>query len=107
MIESKTTQQWRMFHFENPHVYERLVKLSRELRKRGQRYYSIAGLFEVLRFEHIFKTTGSEFKLANDFKPYYARLLMHKHKDLDGFFKLKVSVADEIDYPYEIKRGKI
>jgi Txe/YoeB family toxin of Txe-Axe toxin-antitoxin module len=98
MSESKVTKEWRIFHNENPKVYKRLVQLSRELKKSGQPFYSIAGLFEVLRFEYALKTTGIEFKLQNNFKPYYSRLVMTKHRDLRDFFKIRMSMADEVDF---------
>lgn len=51
--------------------------------------WSIAGAFEVARWELRFSTTDKSFKLRNDFKPHYARLIMEEVKELDGFFKTK------------------
>lgn len=60
-----------------------------EARRRGFDVWSIAGAFEVARWELRFSTTDKSFKLRNDFKPHYARLIMEEVKELDGFFKTK------------------
>ena len=106
--QSPLTRQWREFHALNPHIYRLLVRYSRQLKKAGEKQYSMVGLFEVIRFEHYIKTRtlhSDPFKLNNDYRSYYARLIMAKCKDLDGFFKVRASTADEIDYQYEISQG--
>lgn len=35
------------------------------------------------------KTTGSDFKISNDFIAYYARLFHHDHPKHEGFFRTK------------------
>jgi hypothetical protein len=48
-------------------------------------------LFEVLRWGHgMARVTGAdEFKLNNNFKAHYARLLMQTTPELSGFFELR------------------
>jgi hypothetical protein len=81
------------FHRDNPHVYSKLRDLALELRHRGHRRYGINGLCEVVRWHHALKTTG-EFKLNNNHRPYYARLLMQEPA-LRGFFSKRTARADE------------
>lgn len=78
------------FHSENPHVLDRLETLALEAYRRGKRRWSIAAIYEVARWEH-FRTTGDEWKLNNNFKPLYARLIMKRNPRLAAceFFELR------------------
>lgn len=79
------------FHAANPHVYERLVEMSRRLLRRGHQKIGIGMLFEVLRWEHLIQTTGDadNFKLNNNYRALYARMVMARNPDLDGIFELR------------------
>jgi hypothetical protein len=90
---SPYTQQRRIkdsfdkFHAEHPDVGEQLTRLALDLLDRGYNNYGIAGLFEVVRYHRI--TSGKDdsgFKLNNNYRSHYARLLMNAHPELDGFF---------------------
>jgi len=85
--------QW---HAANPHVYDRLVYLTRDLARRGRGRVGIGMLFEVLRWHHL-STVGDAdgFKLNNNYRSYYARLIMAQEHDLDGVFELRHLHADE------------
>lgn len=76
------------FHYENPGIYDELVALARDLRDRGYTKLGIGMLFEVLRWRRMKLTVASEhaFKLNNNFRAYYARLIMEREPDLDGAF---------------------
>lgn len=78
------------FHAANPQVYERLVELACEWRKRrGARKVGMKMLFEVLRWEVAMKTRGDDFKLNNNYTSYYARLIMDQEPDLRGLFETR------------------
>lgn len=79
------------FHNANPDVYRRLVKLARDLVARGHRTIGIGMLFEVLRWHHAMTTvdTESSFKLNNNYRALYARLIMVREADLDGKFNTR------------------
>jgi hypothetical protein len=76
---------WR-FHRENPHVYHELVRLARAWRQRRSQKVGVGMLFEVLRWQMAMRTTGDTFKLNNNFRSYYARLIMAEERDLEGIF---------------------
>jgi len=88
-------EQFKSFHYQNPHVYEGLKRLALKMRETGRKSYGIGGLFEVLRWDRALKTTDEEFKLNNSYRSFYARLLMHTDHRLSGFFRTRRSVADE------------
>lgn len=86
-------ERFEQFHHENPHVYAVLVNIAREGKRRGIEQWSIAGTFEVARYERKFATTNDKFKLRNDFKPHYARLIMENESDLRGMFTTRELTA--------------
>jgi hypothetical protein len=79
---------WR-FHTENPQVYRELVVLARRARSRGVDRLGIGMLFEVLRWRHTLRTGGDEFKLNNNYRSYYSRLIMLTEADLTDVFETR------------------
>jgi hypothetical protein len=83
------------FHQANPDVYVKLKNLALELLKLGHHSYGIGSLFEVLRWHYALETTEKDFKLNNNYRAYYARLLMDQEPELQLFFDIRTSQADE------------
>lgn len=89
-------EQFEQFHDENPRVYTVLVTLAREwIRRTGHHKLGIATLFERARWEIAIATNDPDFKLNNNYRAFYARLLMRQETDLAGMFELRRSEADE------------
>jgi hypothetical protein len=86
-------QRFTVYHEANPQVYRRLVAMARELRSRGVQRYGIAALWEVLRYQSLTTTDtdGLPFKLSNNHRAYYARLIHQNEPDLDGFFTTRAT----------------
>ena len=78
------------FHNANPHVYEALVQLARWCRASGWRAGSINLFFEQLRWQYAIQTRGDEYALNNNFRAFYARLIMSTCPDLMGFFHVRM-----------------
>lgn len=76
------------FHAANPGVYKRLVKLAHQAKEKGHHQIGIGMLFEVLRWEQHLETAdaASEFKLNNNYRSRYARLIMEQEPSLQGIF---------------------
>ena len=83
---------WK-FHAENPDVYDELVTLSKRLADAGRKKYGIGALFEVVRFHRSIKTTDPVFKLNNNFRALYARLIMRDLPELEDFFEIRIRKA--------------
>ena len=84
------------FHRENPHVYDRLQSMALDIKSKGQRKIGMAMLFEVLRWEFLMSTVSDEqFKLNNNYKAYYSRLLESSNAALEGMFTKRSSDADK------------
>lgn len=79
------------FHQRNPSVYAALVELARAMRARGHVRGGIGMLYEVVRWQRSMQTVddSADWKLNNNYRSHYARLIMREEADLDGFFELR------------------
>jgi hypothetical protein len=106
-------QAAREFHAENPEVWRLFVRFTLEAVGRGFSAYSVAAIFERIRWEtDVADAEGrSTFKLNNNHRASYARWFMATYPQCRGFFRLreqssKHQVAidlDELtpgDFPY-------
>lgn len=93
-----TTIQARFeeFHRLNPFVYDRLVKLAREMRAKGMRKMGIGMLWEVLRWQYYQQTTdaNSRWAMNDHYRSRYARRIEQQEADLKSIFELRKLTAD-------------
>lgn len=83
------TDKFRAFHAQNPHVYTRLEQRTAELVASGQRRVGIGALFEQLRYEARLETNGDAFRLNNDYRADYVRLLIARHPEWADAFETR------------------
>lgn len=81
--------QFKKFHERNPEVYREIVKLARTAKRRGIEKLGIGMIFEVLRWRKLLDTTADRFKLSNNFRSRYARLVMEQEPDLQHIFDIR------------------
>lgn len=83
------------FHAANPWVYTALVRLARSLHDRGHNRVGIGMLFEVLRWNWSLHTIDptSDYKLNNNLRSRYARLIAEQEADLADVFELRKLTA--------------
>jgi hypothetical protein len=93
---------FRKFHRNNPMVFHRVVQLTDKLRKKGRKHYNIEIILGVIRYDIDVDTVGDQFKINNNYKPFYARMLMDYIGD-DDFFALRESIAGNHDYGPDIE----
>lgn len=86
-----SADKFEEFHRLNPQVYSTLESMTRELVNRGRGKIGIKMLFEVLRWNYYMSTNdpNSDFKINNNYAPYYARLILENHPEWDGIFELR------------------
>lgn len=79
------------FHATNPQVFSELEKLANILIARGRKKFGIGFLFEVLRWEFYMNTDdpNSEFRLNNNYRSHYARLLIERNPELTDALELR------------------
>ena len=83
--------KWLAFHHANPHVYLTIVELAREAKNnRGYTKWGMQGVLEVLRWNAEFTTLAPfDYKLNNNFRSIYSRVIMANEPDLAGFFEIR------------------
>lgn len=83
------------FHNANPQVYQAILWLCRRRVAAGHKHWSMAAIFERLRYAAEMNTTGSEVpnvgkvKLNDQHTALYARLVMDNEPSLRGFFETR------------------
>ena len=83
-------ERFTTFHNGNPDVYRQIVDIARQMKSRGVEKMGISLIFERLRWLHFIEVQTAEgFKLSNDFRAEYARLIMNREPDLEGFFETR------------------
>lgn len=84
-------ETFEAFHTANPWVYDALVTLARQRRRAGHLRVGIGMLFEVLRWEYDMRveSASADWKLDNNLRSRYARLIAANEPDLAGMFELR------------------
>lgn len=77
------------FHEANPWVYEALVRLARKYRDMGRSHIGIGHLVEIVRWEYAAGTQGDEFKINNNFRSRFVRLIQQRDPELAAMFETR------------------
>ena len=82
--------KFKIYHEENPHVYEGFEKYAKQLANTKVSVLSANRIYERMRWES--DISGNDlFKLNNNYKAYYARLFMYKHPNIQKFHTRKLN----------------
>ncbi len=88
--EDRIAAKFETFHADNPWVYRRLRELALAVRRAGVHHYGIGGLYETLRYEVFLDARDADgFKLNNNYRALYARMLAQNEPELEDFFKFR------------------
>jgi hypothetical protein len=90
-------QQRRFVEFDeaHPEVWEMFVRFTHDRIRRGFEHYSSDAILHRIRWETaVSMGDESEFKLNNNFTPYYARKFHRVFPQHDGFFRTRRSRFD-------------
>jgi hypothetical protein len=89
--ELTPAERFEQFHNRNPQVYLALKSMTQEMVNRGRKRVGINMLFEVLRWNYYMETDdpNSDFKINNNYAPYYARLLITENSQWEKVFELR------------------
>ena len=82
-------ERFELFHKANPHVVVALEQLTRQYLASGRQRIGIAVLFERLRWEYDLRTSGDAFKLNNDFRSRYVRLIQDRRPEWAEVFRTR------------------
>lgn len=75
------------FHKSNPEVWRLFQRFAGEALESGRNRFGARLIGERIRWETIIQTTDKDYKVNNDFWPYYARLLMLTDASFAGVFE--------------------
>lgn len=92
-IQPHVVIAFKKFHRDNPHVYPLFKKFSYEARTSGRKHFGIAFICERIRWYIEIETKGDSFKVNNNHKSCYARLLMIEDPAFIFFFQRRSSRA--------------
>lgn len=83
------------FHNRNRHILRLYVRFARELQHAGHKRASIALITERIRWEHAVEVNYTdEFKINNNFRAHYARIL-NKMPEFAGMFATRKAGVPE------------
>ncbi|MFJ7422717.1 hypothetical protein ACIQXD_29560 [Streptomyces uncialis] len=89
-VEGQSIQErFEAFHRLNPWVMRHLENLTSDAIDRGFRRVGIGMLFELLRYRYGEATRGDEFRLNNNYRSRYVRLLIECHPEWHSHFELR------------------
>lgn len=80
---------WK-YHSENPELFDLYLKFARQLKNSRRNEYGIAAITERIRWHFAVETVGDDFKINNNYKSCYARLLAITYpEEFRTFFKIR------------------
>ena len=77
------------FHQGNPHVYQMFKRFAKQAKSAGRPRFGAHAIGERIRWYTQIETSDTEFKLNDHHLPYYARLLMLREPEFNGFFETR------------------
>lgn len=89
MNEATIEKQFERFHKDNPHVLEHLERLARQWLAAGHDSLGIGMLWEVLRWQTGITTKGDPFRLNNNYRSRYVRLMIERNPSWDECFQTR------------------
>ncbi|MFF7613507.1 hypothetical protein [Streptomyces lavendulae] len=82
-------ERFEAFHALNPWVMRHLENLVQDAIDRGFQRIGIGMLFELLRYRYGEATRGDEFRLNNNFRSRYVRMLIGARPDWAPYFEIR------------------
>tara|TARA_B100001057_G_scaffold35947_1_gene32528 strand:+ start:9848 stop:10180 length:333 start_codon:yes stop_codon:yes gene_type:complete len=87
---SRWAAKFEQFHADNPEIYDLVKKYTFDVIRSGKKHIGINSIFERIRWYTDVETRSDcDFKINQNFTPYYARLFMSDHPQHDGFFSTR------------------
>jgi hypothetical protein len=90
-VQPHIVKKFFAYHKENPQVYKLVKKFANEAKKSGRNKFGIGMIWERMRWYFNVETNGDTFKLSNDHRSCYARLLMLEDPFFEKMFVRKTT----------------
>ena len=82
-------EKFESFHALNPWVYNAFVRITDDWLARGRGRIGIGMLTEILRWQYGRATVGDEFRINNNYRSRYVRLLIAEHPEYADAFETR------------------
>ena len=89
---------FRKFHGENPIISKLFKQFTFQAIKRGHKKLWSESIINRIRWETSIVYYDKDYKINNNYKPFYSRLFMNEHPDYKDFFYRRSSKADTENY---------
>ena len=90
--------EFKTFHSKNPEVYELFKTFTFRAINAGHVRLSSEMIINRIRWETSVETTDKDYKINNDYKPFYSRMFMNEYPKYNNFFATRGSYADNLDW---------
>ena len=90
--------EFKTFHSKNPEVYELFKTFTFRAINAGHIRLSSEMIINRIRWETSVETTDKDYKINNDYKPFYSRMFMYEYPKYKNFFATRGSFADNVDW---------
>lgn len=89
--------RWWIWHKANREVYDAFESIAFELIQQGHTRYSSDAILHIVRFNlNRQRKASDQYKINNNWSPYYARLFQHYHPKHADFFETRELVSQEV-----------
>jgi hypothetical protein len=89
-------EEVQAFHDEHPRVWELFKQFTMNRVQLGFTHYSAYAIFERIRWEtDQANTPENQFKLNNNYRPFYARKFMATYPEYEGFFRVRKQTSKD------------
>jgi hypothetical protein len=95
-LDTPEYKQFLQYHEANPQIYQFIRRYALRAIERKHTTLSIEFLTCIIRWETSIGAGDDEFKINNNFRPFYARMFMREFPAYKDFFRTRRSKADKI-----------
>jgi hypothetical protein len=94
IFDNPWKERFELYHKDNPQIYETFRAFTLRAINRGHRHLSAEFIYNIIRWETGVTEKGGEFKINNNYKPFYSRMFMKEFPEYADFFEKRRSKAD-------------
>ncbi len=91
--DTKAWKKFRKYDCENPQIWERFVQITKQAWDRGFRKIGAHYIIQIMRWDTGLRARD-EYKIGNNYFPYYARKFMLEYPEYQGMFELRALKGD-------------
>lgn len=87
--DDQTLDAFDKYNLEHPDIFKRFVELACAMKIAGRKRYGAMSIIEAMRWEYDIANPKGEFKINNNFRSLFARLLAYQDPAFEEFFEFR------------------